>query len=308
VYFGDCGFSRIELFDTTDKSTIAIKTGGKAVTSIGDINVNGSLKSITAKTTDLRGGVSVSGSLGTLTLNDIADEHTISIGPSADPKAGVVMKFSRLSKVTINSQTPVKTLSAAEWLGGALNSPSAKSIKITGDKKRAIAGDLNSVKLTLNCKPDSDMRILALGILDVKAGINNSQVLSTGHIGTISTVKMVNSCCFAGVAGGITGLPPAEEASFEEKATIKKITIKGIEGEDCVINSNIAASQILNASLAYLRTENGGVPFGMAADYIQKLTIEDDTGTESWKELHLFDDACSVNDILPGDDAQIRLY
>ena len=145
----DPNFSHIILLDTTEKSSLTIQTKGKIETSVGDIVVNGSLKKIMAKTTDLRGDLTVNGSLGWLTFDDIADDHTITIGQSAKPKAGVIMKFDQVSDLTINSEMPIKTLSATEWVGGSLNAPSVGTITITGDKKRAIPGDLD-VDVTLN--------------------------------------------------------------------------------------------------------------------------------------------------------------
>jgi len=225
---------RIVLYDTTEKSTLVIKTLTKGKeTGVGDIIVDGSLKAILAKTTDLRGDITVTGSLGSITFDDIADEHTITIGPSANPKAGVVMKFDQVSDLTIDSQMPIKALTATEWLGESINAPSVGSITTKGNKKRGIAGNLdidvtldgavNSVKvagtlfgvwtcdaiksisstdiieanLILSQKPDA--KILALGKLTAKGWIDSSRILSTGNIGTVSAGVIVDSSCFAGV-------------------------------------------------------------------------------------------------------------
>ena len=57
--------------------------------------------------------------------------------------------------------------------------------------------------------------------------------------------------------------------------------IKGIKGESgpFFVNSNIAAKNILNASIVYPQSDNGGVPFGLTADNIKKLTIKMMDGT-----------------------------
>jgi hypothetical protein len=301
---------RIVLYDTTEKSTLVIKTLTKGKeTGVGDIIVDGSLKAILAKTTDLRGDITVTGSLGSITFDDIADEHTITIGSSANPKAGVVMKFDQVSDLTIDSQMPIKALTATEWVGGSLNAPSVGSITTKGDKKRGISGDLLEVDLNLSQKPDA--KIPALGKLTVKGWIDSSRILSTGNIGTVSAWAITNSSCFAGVtdtndlnADGVLDLPdPAVDVNYVEPATIKSITVKGIKGEQyCVINSNIAAAQILSASLAYPENENDGIPFGLSAGFIKALKIKDAEGTESWKNLDKPSDSKEFG------DAKVLLY
>jgi hypothetical protein len=334
----DCNFSNITLYDTTEKTVFSITTKSNVGTSVGDIIVNSSLKAISAKNVNLRGDITVTGSLGTLTLNNVADSHTITIGSSLNPKAAVTIVFDQVSDLTINSQTPIKSLTATDWLGGSIDAPSIGSITTKGDKKRSITGDLdvdvtsgtiqsikaagtlsgnwtcNSVKnisamdvietnLTLNQQPDAKM--LALGSLIAKGWIDSSRILSTGNIGTVTAGAMINSTCFAGVAEGVSGLPDAETASFSETATIKSVAIKGIKTEPSpyYINSNIAATNILSTSIAYPQSYNGGVPFGLSADNIKKLTIKKTDGTTtSLKNLGKSTDSKTI------DGVEIHLY
>lgn len=341
----DVAFSRIILHDTTEKSVFAIKTRGLQKISVGDIIVEGPLKSILAGTTDLRGDISVSGSLDMLTVDDIVKCHSITIGPLTNSNAGALMKFDQVDDLTINSQMPIKTLSATEWLGGSINAPSVGNVTTKGDKKRDIPGNLDvnmtldgpvnrvkvagtlsgewmcdaiksvsatnivEAKLTLKQKPDA--KLLACGALTVKEWMDYTQILSAGNIGTVSAGAITNSSCFAGVtatsdfyADGVLDLPdPALDINYNEPATIKSIKISGIKNEEyCVINSNIAAANILSAYLAYPQTQNGNVPFGISADYIKKLTIKDAEGTISMKEL-----STPMGSQTFG-DAQIRLY
>jgi hypothetical protein len=105
---------------------------------------------------------------------------------------------------------------------------------------------------------------------------------------------MANSSCFAGVtqtsdlnADGVLDLPdPAVDIDYDHPATIKKITVKGIKGEQyCFINSNTAAANIQSASIVYPKKDNNGQPFGLAAGLIKALKMRDETGTESYKNL-----------------------
>ena len=344
----DYSFSQVILHDTGEKSQLTISTKGKTTTSVGDIIVNGSLKGIMAKTTNLLGSITVTGSLGTLTLDDVADSHTITIGSSANPKAGVTMKFDQVSDLTINSQMPIKSITAAEWLAGDINAPSVGSITAKGDKKRAILGDfdvdvttggvigsvkvagtlsgtwdcnivksitaagIDGVDLTLSKQPDA--KVPALGKLAIKNWITSSQIQSAGNIGTITTGGIADSICFAGVistrdvdaADGVLDLPdPALDINYDQPATIKSLSVKGIKSQSSpyAINSNFAAANILSASLCYPQNDNSGVPFGVAADYIKKLTIKEADGTSTLKELDNPGDGGT-----PPGDAEIRLY
>ncbi|MGD1042236.1 MAG: choice-of-anchor D domain-containing protein [Sedimentisphaerales bacterium] len=327
---GDANFNQVNLYGTGEKSQLAITA--KTETSVGDINSNSPLKAITAQTTNLRGNIKVSGSLTSLIINDAnnSTDHTITVGSSLNPKATVSLGFGRVADLTINSQTPVKAISATEWLGGEINTPSIGTITTKGDRKRKIAGDLDanvtldasvgsintagtlsgewncntiksvsalniaSAKLTLAQAPDA--KVLALGALTAKSHITDSNIISGGNIGTINAGAMINSLCFAGIKDGVTGLPdPAVDINVA--ASIKSITVKGIKGEpNSFINSNIAAANILGATLNYPRNDNNGVPFGVSADFIKSLKIKNAGGSITLKNRSLPEDSNDFGD------------
>ncbi|MHC4644517.1 MAG: Ig-like domain-containing protein [Planctomycetota bacterium] len=146
---GGCDFTEVALYHTTDKSNLTIKTKGTKRTSVGDIIVHGSLRTISAKTTDLRGNITIDGSVGKIEMADIADDHTITIGPSSNPKAAALLKFDRISDLSIDSDIPIKVLMAAEWLDNDANAdeitaPWLGTLQIRGDKRRRIAGNFQA--------------------------------------------------------------------------------------------------------------------------------------------------------------------
>jgi hypothetical protein len=148
----------------------------------------------------------------------------------------------------------------------------------------------------------SDLKVLALGALTVKNHITGSQIISDGNIGTISAGAMINSLCFAGIKNGVTWLPyPANDINVS--ASIKSITVKGVRGEpNSFINSDIAAANILSATLNYPQSDNNGNSFGVSADYIKLLKIKNTSGTVTLKNLNPSSDN---NDF---DDFKIRLH
>jgi N-acetylneuraminic acid mutarotase len=333
---GDANFNQVNLYSTGEKSQLTI--AAKTEISVGDINSNGSLKSITAKTTNLRGNIKVSGSLASLIINDVDNsiDHTITVSSSSNAKATVSLGFDRVADLTVNSQIPVKAISATEWLAGEINTPSIGAITTKGDKKRGIAGDLdvnvtldasvgsiktagtlsgewncNTIKsvsalnitsATLSLDQAPNAKVLALGALTAKNHMTDSQIISDGNIGTINAGAMINSVCFAGIKDGVTGLPNLP-GDINVSASIKSITVKGIKGEsNSFINSNIAAANILSATLNYPLTNNGGIPFGVSAGFIKSLKIKNTSGTVTFKNLDLPGDSNEIGDF------KIRLY
>jgi hypothetical protein len=146
---GGANFDQIILYGTGEKSQLTISTKGKTETSVGDIIVNGSLKGIAAKTTDLRGNITVHGGLGMLELDDVDSDHTITIGSSSNPKAGVLMKFDEVNDLRIDSDTPIKILMCTQWLDNDANkdyikAPSLGTLQVKGDSKRGIPGDFEA--------------------------------------------------------------------------------------------------------------------------------------------------------------------
>jgi hypothetical protein len=334
----DSSFSQIELYDTTDKSALTISTKSKAGSSVGSIYCDGPMKSITAKNIDLTGD--------------------LEIGSTSNPKAAVTIAFDQSDDLAINSDMPIKSITAFDWVG-SLTAPSVGSITIKRDIKQCkygqckygtldidlvsdgtvgtvnVGSDLKgswecqSVKsitavdvapaiydrfyLTLSQKPDA--KILALGKLTVKGKFCYSRIISSGNIGTITVGGFVKSSCFAGVdpaylvdvaaADDVYDLPPASDAVFNENATIKSFLIKGIAGDTtpCFYNSNVAAANILNASL--FKPQNvGGAAFGVTAGYIKSITIKDLYKTVTNKNLDVQADILQP----PIDSVQIRLY
>jgi hypothetical protein len=144
---GGGNFDEINLYDTGAASNLFIKTASRMETSVGDIIVNGDLKSLVGKAVDLRGDITVTGTIGKLVLDDVADDHTITIESAGD---GVSIKFDQVRDLTLDSNTPIKSLTATEWIdsnGSAADeiiAPSIDYMRVKGDRRRGIAGDFDA--------------------------------------------------------------------------------------------------------------------------------------------------------------------
>ena len=313
LYFaqsGNCDLERIELTGTTAKSSLVI-TVKRSETTVKEIIVHGSLKSLIAKTTDLLGRITIDGSIKTLVMDDVADDHVLTIGASSNAKATATLSFDRVVDLSVNSLTPIKSFKASEWLGGSLTTSWISSLCITGKSRDAgVLGNL-SADVTLT---GANAKGKALNKLSVSGRFINSSLLApNGSIGTVRFGAMENSSCLVGAAtgsdvdgDGVLDLPdPADIAPGTNQAIIKKLTIKGIKGDTSAsfVNSNIAAAYIGTVALTRPQYSNGGVAFGLAAEHIKKLMIADLKRKASFKKLDTSEDSRLPDE----DDFEIRL-
>ena len=183
-----------------------------------------------------------------------------------------------------------------------------------------VTGRIMNAHMTLYRGVDPDKpKLLALGKLTVKGWIGDGQaseafntwILTNGNIGTITTGGMVNAAilAFDGATSyetdlqndGVLDLPLASTV-LGDGTVIKKLIVKGLGSVGpYFINSNIAATQFNYIYVAFPDFENSGQTFGLAADYIKKMTIKTPDGTDTFKYL----DDSSQNIILG--DAEVRL-
>jgi hypothetical protein len=338
----DSSFGRIELYGITDKSALTISTKSKAGSSVGSIICNGPMKSITAKNIDITGemiiGFTSNPKAAAAITFDQSDDLAINSdmpiksinaydwkGSLTAPSVGSITikkdikqcKYGQCKYGTLDIDVDVTgavgTVNVGSDLKGSWDCQSVKSITAV-DVAPAIH---DRFYLTLSQKPDPlNPKTLALGKLTVKGKFCYSRIISSGNIGTITVGGFVKSSCFAGVdsdylvdvaaADGVYDLPPASSAAFNnEPATIKSFTIKGIAGDTtpCFYNSNIAAANILSASL-FKPADAGGADFGVTAGYIKSITIKDLYKKVSYKNLDVQADMIEPTI----DDVQIRLY
>jgi len=164
-----------------------------------------------------------------------------------------------------------------------------------------VGGNMTDTTLTLG--QTSDARQPALGMLNVSGWIDSCDVAAPGNFGTILAGGVRDSTFFAGVqvvqdlqgSGGapddVPDLPdPASDiyllgAGGARIGTIN-ITARVSTAEgDSVLNSNFAAARIGSVKLAYAKTDNDDVPFGIAADEVGIFAYLDHGGTQTYKNL-----------------------
>jgi hypothetical protein len=143
---GQANLGRIVLTATTTTSTLSItpvKYGTK--TTVGAIDVKGSLGSLTATAVTLQGDLGISGTLGRLTLDSLTG-GTIHIGGLPTARTGPTLTFSQVVDGSVVSTMPIGSITAKRWLDGdgapdTITAPRLGTLSITGDALHKVAGD-----------------------------------------------------------------------------------------------------------------------------------------------------------------------
>lgn len=200
-------FGTIVLHDTNESSVFTISTPTGQATSVRDIIVDGSLKTFSAKTTDLRGSITIDGSVALLELDDTSGGGTISIGPSAIPLATTTLKFDQVSNLNIDSEMPIKTLTCTEWLDNdidsdSINAPSLGTLQVKGSTTRGIAGSFEA-DLVLE---GSSATTTTLTGAAIAGNVNNSTWNITGNARTIYIKGDANNWDLNTAPGDISSL------------------------------------------------------------------------------------------------------
>ena len=184
-------------------------------------------------------------------------------------------------------------------LGGA-------DVTATSIGKVNLAGSMADSTLTVE---DPFAPALAtLTALTVKGPITGSRVSSVGSIGSVRAGGLVNSEVYAGVFS--TDRFPSAPANFINEASVGRLTLVAPRGASAFDNSVIAANNLGRLNLGVVDTDNGGTPFGVAADSIAGLVAAGPLGQRL--RLANLDDPTAAAGALTGSgftfgDLQIRV-
>jgi hypothetical protein len=183
VVDNNCDFNNIILTGTTEKSVFTISTAGGAKTYVGNIHVAGPIKSIIARSVDLKGDITIDGSISMINFADVPRSSDISIGAPVLPMTGCTLKFGEINDLTLSSSTPVKSLTAVEWLRGTLDTSWISTLAITGNKAAAADGDFDANIILSGTDSPKNMTFKSAKIAGAVGGATTWNI--TGSCGTI---------------------------------------------------------------------------------------------------------------------------
>jgi len=175
----DLTLAAIAMTGTNRFGSLTIRAaGGDRLVDVGDISCDRSLRALNAPKTNVLGDVEFAGTVKSIRLNDMAGAHTIVIGPSAVPGAGLTLVAGRFEDVSFTSQTPVRRVTVAAWLDE------------TGVQDVFIAPELGRFSVARgDMAVDLDIGDGGIERLTVAGGDLVGNVRTTGAIGHVSVRK-----------------------------------------------------------------------------------------------------------------------
>ena len=257
---------QISLSDTTTRSSLSIRTrGGDRRARLGDIFASGPVGTIYAPAVDLEGDVLIEGTLRRLALgNVVGDQSSIVIGAAATTRDTARLSFGRVADLAVNSQTPIRSLVALEWLdAGAdddvITAPWIGTLRIKGNRRAGVAGQFDA---DLSLSGEGAPRGRALSSV-VVAGPVTGEWTITGDVGSIR-------------AGDATGW------SLDVNSDVRSLRLGKVSGNtevdvDGGIRSLRAVSwdggSIEAAWLGYLRTTGARRPVVVNGDFSADIAL-----------------------------------
>jgi len=206
---------QISLSDTTTRSSLSIRTrGGDRRATLGDIFASGPVGTIYAPAVDLEGDVLIEGTLRRLALgNVVGDQGTIVIGAAATTGDTARLSFGRVADLAVNSQTPIRSLVALEWLdAGAdddvITAPWIGTLRIKGNRRAGLAGQFDA-DLSLTGEGAPRGRALSSAVV---AGPVTGEWTISGDVGTVR-------------AGDATGW------SLDVNSEVRSLTLGKVSGD-----------------------------------------------------------------------------
>lgn len=201
--------SGIDVTGSTSTSSLTITTPTGKTTPLADVNVSGSLQSLSAGTSALGGNLTVAGSLENLSLGSASGEHTIGInasGSTAKVGAKLTMTVGTVTDLSITSTEPISSLTAGAWTDTA----SSPTDLITAPWIGALTGNGKfGASLTLSGAGSPGT---TLSTATIAGSLTGGTWNITGPTGTVkaassaaawqATLGAVTSLTFAGACSG----------------------------------------------------------------------------------------------------------
>lgn len=196
----DVGASRIVAHDTTIASSLTVATkGGDGLAIVQGIEIQGPIKSIAAKTTDLQGDLTVQGTVASLALHDVTGS-AISLNASwgaVDSKLTLALTLGEVVDADLDPHgIPIKSVNLVRWEGGRLEAPWLGSLNAKGDPKRGLKGDFAA---DLVVHGHSDPSKLSLGGVKIAGDLRDADWQIAGQAGSLTIGGEIRGAALIGL-------------------------------------------------------------------------------------------------------------
>jgi len=256
--------ARLTLNGTDNKSSLKITTKGKGIeTAIKEMVVNGDLKSLQAKTTDITGSINATGCVGSILLDDITDGANVTTGTSPGDK-GITFSVDRVGdEVDIVIGGGIKSFMAVGDISGSITAEGVIS-KITS-KTGDITGSIRSGREI------GTIQAFDLNGAVISSANNVKQVVAKGNI--------FDSWIFAGYDIGCDcafGLQETGGGDLLSSGDVKSVTAKGTFARSYIVAGTLPNTSLTSylpgvgqtASTGYIgKVKFGNINYNDANDY-----------------------------------------
>ncbi len=191
----DIGQDRVDLVmtGTSGSTNLTITTRGGEL-NVRNITADGSVKSIQGRTTNIvdEGDVIIAGTIGQLTLNNVAANHLFMFGPRDSDRDAVRITLNLVSDLTIMSDTPINQLTVTDWQdtdeeADLIKAPSIGRLQLRGDRRNDdINGDF-PVSLMLD---GSDGARQTLANVSIAGDVDDDTLINWDITGDVGTVRI----------------------------------------------------------------------------------------------------------------------
>jgi len=205
----------------TDQGTtlsISIK-GGDGRARFKNITTSGAMKSISGKTTDITGDLSIAGSIKTLTLGNFpaGTQQTLAIGGTSEADASTI-SLGRVADLLIQSGAPIKKLTVVDWDDTDANDKIVAPVieKIESKEDFAPGASLKDDNYNKPLLGELKVKGLLGGVWTIESGTGK---ISAGVVGENFSMNATDTIKSVDVSGDFRGVLASTE--------IGKINIKG---------------------------------------------------------------------------------
>jgi hypothetical protein len=241
---------------------------------------------------DLSGYFTATRGVQTLNLGDVSGDQVFTLGrlPST-ATAGTTLNFGRVRDISIDSNQPIASLNAVEWLD---TNAVTDRIVTPGLSVLNIAGRTDAATGVTLVRGDFEADVVVEGTATVKsirvAGLLHDSVITTaGNIGAVRVGGMVSSSIFAGVEDAIR--PDAKTDFSTPRRSIGSFVITPALASltDRFADSQVAAAKIGSIVVRGVDTDSSADPYGFVADKVTSYRRVDGPSATDLAAPQVFD-------------------
>ena len=118
-----------------------------------------------------------------------------------------------------------------------------------------------------------DINVGTLDAVSIRGAPLRVRHSRSSSIGNVLLGSAANSEIFSGIRSDLTALPSTAADFPNRSGSIKSVIVKS-KAANAFSNTQIAGANIDHVMIASIQTSNGGTPFGIAADRINLLKVD----------------------------------